>query len=1173
MTLKSYFLSFFFFAFYGLLKAQPGAGIQFIENKGQWDSRVKFRTDAGPVSFFVRNTGYTILQQNSEDFKTITEYTHGHFSDDGVSSRNKKVLRSHAFNVDFIGASKIYKITGGKPIDTYNNYFYGNDPAKWAANCKIFQSIAVKNIYPNIDLQYYSRNGQLKYDIIVRPGGDIKKIALKYDGVNNLTVENNQLKIGLSTGEIKEDEPYTYGYDGAERKTVTCRYVLKDKIVRFEAGNYDKSSILVIDPTLIFSGLSGSTTDNWGYTATYGPDGSMFGGGTAFAAGFPVSPGAFQTTWGGGTELLKSDITIIKLNPDGTKKLYATYIGGTGNDQPNSFIADNFGNLVILGRSNSVDYPVTGSNGQIGSSGGYDIIVTKLNASGTSLIGSKKIGGTGDDGVNISATRTGINSLQQNFGDDGRSEVIMDNTGNIYISSCTQSINFPVTGGVFQPAKAAQQDGLLLKLPADVSGLSFATYLGGSGDDAAYSIALAPDGDIYVAGGTTSTDFPGNKTGTIGTVSSGNIDGFAAQISNNGTVVIRSTYIGTAGIDQVMGIQFDKNGFPYIMGQTTGVWPVINAVYSNPGAKQFIAKLQPDLSAFVYSTVFGSSAVRPNISPVAFFVDRSENVYVTGWGGFFGTNNSYSSSGTAGMPVTPNAFKPSTDGKDFYLFALKKNASGILFGSFFGEVNTVSGGADHTEGGTSRFDRNGVLYLGICGNCRQLDNNAIYPTTNGSQNGASNGCNLAMLKVAFNFADVAAGIQSSIGGVQGDTAGCVPLVVNFSDTVLSGKTYEWNFGDGPAVVSTTSSTISHIYNTKGIYKVMLVAIDSSTANKRDTSYLTIKAGDLQAALSFNPVKLTPCDSFRYRFTNLSVAPIARPFTNTSFTWDFGDSSGKITSGLNNVQHNYTAPGVYDVRLILTDTSYCNYSDTVIKQIRVSALVKAQFQSAPVGCASRSVVFTNTSLGGQRFLWNFGDSAVSGEVDPTHLFNLPGVYKVTLIAIDSSSCNFSDTLYFNINIFPVPAKPVISIFGSAMQSSASAGNQWFLNGTAIQGATGTTYTPLQSGLYTVQSAINGCSGELSDPFNYIFTAINSPELNKRIVMAPNPVTDNIFIQYRGNDNSIFSLEVLNIEGARLFNGSFSKSTVLNMKNYHTGIYIIRIENKKSKEQIRRQILKK
>ncbi len=985
---------------------QDYGSAEFVENKGQWDPQVRFMANASNGGVFLHSNGFTILQHHAQDWQQLTDYIHGHMEETKKAILGERLnLRSHAFRVEFIGANSNPQVVPDKPLYTYNNYFIGSDPSKWAAECKIFQGITLKNVYPGVDVRYYSSNGRLKYDIIAAPGADVSKIALRYNGVDGLKVKNGELVIGTSVGELKELSPYSYQYSDKGKTEVTARYVVKGNEVRFEVKNYDRRQTLVIDPDLVFCSFSGSRADNWGFTATYGPLGSMFGGGIVKENGFPTSPGAFQTSHAGG----EWDIGIIKLSPDGRNREYATYIGGSGIEQPHSLIVDGAGNLVVAGRSNSSNYPVTGgADGQIGSGGGYDIVVTKLNASGTALIGSKKIGGTADDGVNINAGRNGTNSLQRNYGDDGRSEVILDGAGNIYLASSTQSDNFPIIGGFQRTFGGGKQDGVVLKLNPNLSALLFSSFLGGTGNDAAYVLSLHPfTNNIYVAGGTESTNMPGNSGGTIGPANHGAIDGFVAMISNDGSQVIENTYIGTAGIDQIYGVQFDRFGYPYVMGQTTGAWPVVNAAWSQSGGKQFIAKLEQNLSAYVYSTVFGTGSALPNISPVAFLVDRCENVYVSGWGGsILPDANFYPSAGTTGLSVTPDAIKSTTDGKDFYFFVLKRNATAQLYGSFFGQNGAAT---DHVDGGTSRFDRNGVIYQAICANCKTFGP-ATFPTTPGAwaTTNPSQSCNLAMVKIAFNLAGVRSGIQSIIDGKPRDTAGCVPLVVDFRDTVLNAVSYEWQFGDGSPQVATTTPNISHTYSAVGTYRVMLVAIDSASCNIRDTSYLHINVGDLKAELDFNPVKLQPCDLFQYRFDNTSKAPAAHPFGPNSFEWDFGDGTPPVTAGSESVTHRYQAPGTYNVRLILKDSAYCNFPGDTVKQLRVAANVVARFEVPAAGCAPFTAEFVNTSEAGQQFRWDFGDGSTSTDINPVHTYTTPGSYTVTLTAVDSATCNITST---------------------------------------------------------------------------------------------------------------------------------------------------------------------
>jgi gliding motility-associated-like protein len=997
-----------------------GQSMEFIENKGQWDSQVKFRSEVSGGAFFIHNNGFTVLQHNSADWKRILDKSHHHDHPD-EDTRESHTLRSHAYRVEFLDGNGTPAVSAEKPIITQNNYFVGNDPSKWASGCKIYQAVTIKNIYPNIDVRYYSDRGYMKYDLIVHPGGDPSRIALRYKGADKLEIKNRELVVKTSVGDIKELSPYSYQYDKKRKSEVAVKFSLEKDVVRFNIKEYDPKSTLVIDPTLIFATFSGSTTDNWGFTATYGPDGSMYGGGTVFnqGNGFPVSPGAFQQTHAGGEDW---DIGIIRLSADGSSRIYATYIGGSGNDQPHSLVADGQGNLVIAGRTRSANYPTTGSNPVLGGPGGnYDIVVTKLNANGTALIGSKRIGGSADDGVNISANR-GLSSLQRNYGDDGRSEVILDNAGNIYVASCTRSTNLIANG--FQSNNRGEQDGLVLKLDPNVSNLLFASYLGGSENDAAYVLALNPvNNNIYVAGGTESSDFNGPTAGTVGPATNGSIDGFISIFSNDGSVITTSAYIGTGGIDQIFGIQFDNLGFPYIMGQTTGFWQPFNATWSQTNGKQFIAKLQPNLSAYVYSTTFGTPSSSPNISPIAFLVDRCENVYVSGWGGLVVPQSPtfFPSAGTAGLPITPDAIKSTTDGRDLYFFVLKKDATAQLYGSFFGQDN---GATDHVDGGTSRFDRNGVIYQAVCANCKTLGAATNIPTTPGSwssTNPATNNsqCNLMMIKISFDLAGVGSGIQSAIDGVPRDTAGCVPLTVDFRDTIQNAVSYEWNFGDGSGMFTSTTANFSHTFTQVGTYRVMLVAIDSTTCNIRDTSYMNIRVGNLEAELNFSFEKLDPCFEFKYRFDNLSTAPAVRPFTNTSFIWDFGDNTPRVTGGLGSVTHSFASPGTYNVKLILNDDAYCNYPDSVVIPVRVAANVKAKFETPPTGCAPYAAVFTNVSEGGQSFQWDFGDGNTSTASSPTHTYTVPGTYTVTLVANDPATCNLTDTFRFTITIYGLP----------------------------------------------------------------------------------------------------------------------------------------------------------
>lgn len=1032
------------------LQAQSGAStFEFVENKGQFDKAVKFKGQLPSGDFYLHGNGFTIVLHNQEELARLMRHQHGLEDNHGSAQRsgkapkqkneknaqpggpgeNKFELHSHAYRVQFLGGNENAQLAPDKVVNTYNNYIIGNDRSKWVKRAKIYQAVTYKNVYPNIDVRYYSESGTLKYDIIVHPGGDVSKVALRYEGADKLELKRNELIVKTSVGDVKELYPYTYQFDNIKGRTeIKCSYVLdRDNTVRFRLDNYDRNATLIIDPTLIFSTYTRSTGNNWGFTATPGPDGSLFAGGIVFSAGFPVNPGAYQEVKAGLNDIV--DIGIIKFTPDGTGRTYATYIGGTSDDLPHSLVADGAGNLVILGRTYSSDYPKTVP--VEGGGGNCDIIVTKLNAAGDDLIGSMIIGGDLNDGVNVEDQYITKNdraiSLLKNYGDDSHSEVILDGAGNIYVAAQTQSAgNFPIRGAVFQPAPRANQEGVVMKINPNCNAIIWSSFLGGDRDDAAFVLALEPNtNNIYVAGGTYSDNLlPAAIPGVIDNTHNGLADGYVAVISNDGSTLITGTYLGTANDDIVYGIHFDRNGFPYVMGVSRGSWPVINAAYSNPGSKQFVSKLEPDLSAYVYSTVFGNGNALPSISPVAFLVDRCENVYVSGWGGWILPNDPtdpYNLSNTVGMPTTADALKRTTDGRDFYFIVLKKDATELLYGSFFGQTGSMG---EHVDGGTSRFDESGVIYMAICANCFASQPPPItqpFPITPGAFgpfNGTGDGgCNLAAVKIAFNFSGVGSGPKPFIGGVQ-DTVGCIPFNITFRDTVRNARRYIWNFGDGSPEVESTNFEITHTYTAIGSYTIRLIGIDSTTCNIRDTAYTTIYARDDQALLAMDVDRQEPCEALSYLFRNISTAPAGEPFTNNSFIWDFGDGT-RVPSGLGDVTHAYANPGPYTVRLIMVDTNYCNSPDSIPFNLTVAEQVRAQIEDVDPGCVPYTVQFDNSSLAGQTYRWEFDDGTISTEMNPVHTFNDVRSYTVKLVVTDSTTCNIIDSTTTTVIVNPLP----------------------------------------------------------------------------------------------------------------------------------------------------------
>jgi len=423
-------------------------------------------------------------------------------------------------------------------------------------------------------------------------------------------------------------------------------------------------------------------------------------------------------------------------------------------------VVNSKGELIVFGTTASANFPVTSGAYDQTYHGAGDIYISKFSVDGSSLLASTFIGGTGRDGFNGTDpyNQSGpTGPLSFNYGDAYRGEVIVDKNDNILVASCTQSQDL-ITSNPFQKAFGGVQDGLVMKLTPDLSKLLWMSFLGGKDQDAAYGIHLDNNENIFVCGGTLSSDFP-TTPGSISPAYNGNTDGFLVKLSPDGQNVLASTYMGTTSYDQNYLVQTDGSNFVYVTGQTLGNFPVSANVYSNANSKNYIAKVDNNLSKILISTVIGSGQNYVNLSPSAFLVDLCGRVYLSGWGGL--VNNEYNPANhgnTLNMTVTPDAYQSKTNGSNFYLAILSKDMTNLVYATYFGGLGL--GDEEHVDGGTSRFDRNGIVYQSVCGGCA---GNSDFPTTPNAWSRTNNGvrafdknevgCNNAMFKIDLNSAN------------------------------------------------------------------------------------------------------------------------------------------------------------------------------------------------------------------------------------------------------------------------------------------------------------------------------------------------------------------------------------------------------------------------------------
>lgn len=995
----------------------PSSGIRFIENKGQWVEGYEFKTELkGSNIYYFKNEILIDLWDNAH-YSKLLDCAHkrnkGETCND-ISPQYKK----HAYSIQFLNANPSVKIQSGKKLDTYFNYYIGNDPGRWKSEVGLFEGITYTEIYPGINLEVYGTNSNLKYDYVVRPGSSANQIKQKYSGIDKLKIHQGNLVLYTNVGEVRELKPVAWQVMNEKKVDVQCRYKLDGNIVSFDfPQGYDKKYELIIDPTLIFSTFSGATADNWGYTATNDQQGNGYAGGIVFAQGFPVTTGAYDATFNGGN----FDCTISKFNGNGTQLLFSTFLGGSSPEMPHSMVVNSQNELIVMGNTGSGNFPTTpgayqhifhggpsiGFNNGPGSlnwatySSGIDIFVTKFNANGTALLGSTFVGGTGNDGVNVAA------NLVKNYADEFRGEVVVDNFGNIYVVSTTLSTNFPVVNA-FQPVSGGGQDAVVFKLNSALSTMMYSSYYGGSNADAGFGIQFNSQFEPYFCGGTESINIT-MTPGAIKPNNGGGVDGFLVRLNTAGSAILNSTYIGTISFDQTYFVQIDIFDNVYVTGQTTGLYPIVSSpsgpVYSTPGAGQFIHKLNNTLTSTIFSTTFGGAG-GIKIVPSAFLVDICNYIYISGWGGT--VNAGFAGGNTFGLPTTPGAFQTTTSGSDFYLVVFKEDALGIHYASFFGGGTS----AEHVDGGTSRFDKDGIVYQAICAGCGSLDD---LPTSAGAYSATNNSsnCNLALFK--FDVSDYTAIINPAPPPEI-----CVGVPVNFSNQSTGGTLFTWFFGDG-----TTANTFNavHTYNTPGTYLVQLVAQQQAACIPTDTASVTVTILPLPDASVAPAPTICPGQSVTLNASG-----------GDTYSWFPAPGMPATSLTIPNPTVNPTTPTNYTV----VASNQCG-TDTASVLVDVFNFVLTVTPNDTICLGSSTQI---SASGGVNYVWTPAVGLSNPNV-PNPIASPIVTTVYTVVATDVNNCTLSDSVRIQVDIFPVAnAGPDTTIcYRDKIQLNGTGGNQY------------------------------------------------------------------------------------------------------------------------------------
>jgi len=641
-----------------------------VKNEGQWDERALFSAP-----------GY---------FGTTWIAKDGQLVHVAVKGKESWVISER-----WVGG-KVEAITPEEELPTKVSYFIGNDPSKHRSNLPTYRYVSLGEVWSGIEVKLKATQKTVEKLFYVQPGADPSKIVVEVGGAKGLKLsKDGEIIIKTGLGDLKLSKPVAWQEKDGKKLPVEVSYKLIGKNrYSFVVAKADPSLPIVIDPLLAstFIGGSGDDEGNFGGNPiAIDGSGNVYVVGRTTSSDYPTTTGAYDTSHNG-----SGDVFVSKLSSDLSQLLASTFIGGTGDDFGYSIALDSLGNVYVTGFTRSSDYPTTSGAYDTSYNGGADVFVSKLSNDLRTLLASTFIGGSGDD--------------------EGNS-IAIDGSGNVYVTGFTRSSNYPTTSGAYDTSYNGGADVFVSKLSSDLSQLLASTFIGGSANDFGNSIAIDGSGNVYVAGRTTSSNYP-TTTGAYDTSHNGSGDVFVSKLSSDLSQLLASTFIGGTGDERGNSIVLDSAGNVYVTGNTrSSNYPTTTGAYDttyNGNNDVFVSKLSNDLSTLHASTFIGGTG---DDFGNAIAIDSAGNVYVTG------------STRSSDYPTTTGAYDTSYNGgADVFVSKLSSDLSTL-------HASTFIGGTADERGNAIAIDSAGNVY--VTGNTRSSD----YPTTTGAYDTTYNGNN------------------------------------------------------------------------------------------------------------------------------------------------------------------------------------------------------------------------------------------------------------------------------------------------------------------------------------------------------------------------------------------------------------------------------------------------
>ncbi len=636
--------------------------------------------------------------------------------------------------LSFEGANPNPEIVPFEPLDTRVTYLHGDEPANWQSGVPVWGGVRYVDVYPGVDLELTGQDEDFVQRFVVHPRTDgsaevadlLGAVRLRVEGADDVALESLPLP---ASGEDQAAPAMAYLL-----RLQTGLGEVTLPLFRLEVAGEDGEAPALPAPRLLGDGASveapfsvpadeaGTAAGNVVYTSLLGAGGNAgslgvavdgAGGlGDAYVIGYAYqpaafsAPGLFQTSAAG-----SYDAFVAKIGAGGREMVYATFLGGSGDEAGGAIAVDGWGRAIVAGVTDSPDLPVTAGSFDTGYGGGLDAFVARLDASGAGLDYAGYLGGSGFDrawavavdalghayaaGTTDSADfpitggswdtaldgrdafvvkidagggRLAYATLLGGGGADEGLGLAVGGVGNAYVVGTTHSPDFPTTEGAFDRAGSTgltgapggDADAFVAKFNADGSGLAYATFLGGSAADYGRSVAVDGAGRATVAGSTRSADFP-TTPGAFDVAHDGGLDAFLVRLNETGAGLDYGAFLGGSGDDWGQAVAVDGAGYAYLTGASPSLSAVGSPRVGGGGLGVFVARVDE-----LGTRLAHAETLRVGLGQ-AVAVDRLGSVYVAGVGPSAGWWDAYAAKLVVG---TPFLRLPVDDGGNFARAAL-----------------------------------------------------------------------------------------------------------------------------------------------------------------------------------------------------------------------------------------------------------------------------------------------------------------------------------------------------------------------------------------------------------------------------------------------------------------------------------------------------------------------